>query len=108
MKVRVVVLRGAEADLHELRRNVTHRFGAKRWTSTLQSIRTAFERIAEHPQSGSLPDELSALNLVQFRQVLAGMNRIIYELRGTVAFVHVVCDVRRDLKTVLMRRLLEG
>jgi hypothetical protein len=27
-------------------------------------------------------------------------------LRGDTAFVHIICDVRMDLRTLLMRRLL--
>ncbi len=108
MTMRVVVLQGAELDLRELRRYLCHRFGTKRWTDTLQSIRSALLHIAEHPQSGHVPDELVTVQLVQYRQVLSGKNRIVYELRGPVVYVHLVCDTRRDLKTVLMRRLLES
>lgn|SRR5690606_5085685 len=107
MSVRVVILRGAEADLRELRRYVCKRFGAERWADTLRSIREALLRIGEHPQSGHFPEEMATLHLMQYRQVLAGKNRIIYELRGAMAYVHLVCDVRRDLKAVLLRRLLE-
>lgn len=108
MSVQVVVLRGAESDLHELRIYVSRRFGARAWANTLQGVRDVFTRIAAHPESGRLPDELAPLNLVQFRQVLAGMNRVVYELRGPVAYVHLVCDARRDLKAVLLRRLVEA
>lgn len=106
MSVHVVVLQGAEADLRELRRYVCHRFGAKRWAGTLQSIHAAFLRIAEHPETGHLPEELATMQLVQYRQLPTGKNRIIYELRGDLAFVHVACDARRDLRAVLMRRLV--
>lgn len=108
MTVSVVVLHGAETDLRELRRYVCHRFGAKRWAGTIGSLRAAFLRIAEHPEAGHVPDELVTLQLVQFRQVLAGKNRMVYELRGSTAYVHLVCDARRDLHAVLMRRLVEA
>ncbi|MGY0633676.1 type II toxin-antitoxin system RelE/ParE family toxin [Luteimonas sp. A478] len=107
MTVQVAILHGAEADLHELRRYLLRRFGASRWRDSKQEITRALARIASQPQAGKLPDELLALNLVQYRQVLSGMNRIIYELRGDVAYVHVICDVRRDLRAVLLRRILE-
>ena len=97
----------AEADLIELRAYLLRRFGASRWQDSKQAIQRAVARIASHPQAGKLPEELLALNLAQYRQVLADMNRIIYELRGDAAYVHVVCDVRRDLRAVLLRRLIE-
>ena len=107
MTVQVVILQGAEADLHELRAYLLRRFGASRWRDCRQASARALARIASEPQTVKLPEELLALNLVQYRQVLAGMNRIIYELRGDMAYVHVVCDSRRDLRAVLLRRILE-
>jgi toxin ParE1/3/4 len=106
MSLRVVVLRGAESDLRELRAYVGRRFGAKAWTSTLAALRTAFERIGTHPDAGRMPDELASLAFVQYRQVVVGKNRVIYEVRGGIAFIHLVCDARRDLKAVLLRRLV--
>jgi len=107
MTLRVVILQGAEADLHELRHYLLRRFGVAHWRESKEAIAQALARIASHPQAGKLPDELLALNLSQYRQVLTGMNRIIYELRGDMAYVHVICDVRRDLRALLLRRILE-
>ncbi|WP_196222186.1 hypothetical protein [Burkholderia ubonensis] len=39
---------------------------------------------------------------------IAGMNRIVYEVRGDIAYIHVVCDTRKDLKSILLRRLLRS
>jgi len=38
--------------------------------------------------------------------VLVGMNRIIYEVRGDILYIHIVCDARRDLRALLLRRML--
>lgn len=108
MTTRVVILQGAETDLRELRHYLCLRFGAAIWQSSYTAIKRAVGRIATHPQAGKLPDELVALNLAQYRQVLAGMNRIVYELRGDMAYVHVICDARRDLRAVLLRRIIEA
>ena len=107
MTVQVVILQGAEADLHELRHYLLRRFGRPHWRDSKQAIARALARIASQPRPGKLPEELLALNLAQYRQVLAGMNRIIYEVRGGMAYVHVICDVRRDLRALLLRRILE-
>ena len=108
MSVHVVILHGAEADLIELRQYMRRRFGIGAWKDSLAAIRKAIACIAAHPQAGKLPEELVALNLAQYRQVLAGMNRIVYEPRGDVVHVHVICDVRRDLRALLLRRLIEA
>jgi hypothetical protein len=34
------------------------------------------------------------------------MNRIVYELRDDTAYIHIVCDTRRDLQGLLMKRIV--
>lgn len=46
------------------------------------------------------------MNLTQYWQILSGKNRVIYEVRQDAVYVHLIVDVRRDLKDVLMQRLL--
>jgi hypothetical protein len=46
------------------------------------------------------------VNLTQYRQVIPGMNRIVYELRNEVIYIHIVCDTRRNTQSLLTRRLL--
>jgi hypothetical protein len=55
---------------------------------------------------GSVPEALEALQMVQYRQTLSGMNRIIYEVRQDTVFIHIIVDTRRDIASVLMRRLV--
>jgi hypothetical protein len=46
------------------------------------------------------------LDLNEYRQVVSGMNRIIYEIRQDAVFIHAVVDVRRDMVSLLTKRLL--
>lgn len=106
MAVKVVILHSAEMDLHSLKRYLTQNFGQAVWRQSYALIKEAIARVAAYPKLGVTPDELANLHLVQYRQVVTGMNRIIYELRGDTAFVHIVCDTRKDLQTLLMSRIL--
>ncbi|WP_256327215.1 hypothetical protein [Variovorax sp. EL159] len=54
--------------------------------------------IEVHPHAGRIPEELENLSTAQYRQVVSGMNRIIYEVRLDTAYIHLICDTRRDLK----------
>jgi plasmid stabilization system protein ParE len=108
MTVKVFILRSAEADLRELQRYVRKRFGEAAWNASYSKIKRAVAKIALHPRAGKLPDELLALNLAQYRQAMAGANRIIYELRDDAAYVHLICDERRDLRALLLRRVIEA
>lgn len=106
MKTNVVILRSAEADLRELRRYILKKFGQKTWEHSIEGIRKALERISAYPRAGTIPEELTLVAIDQYRQVVSGMNRIVYEIRGDTAYVHLICDTRQDLKNVLMRRML--
>lgn len=101
----VVFLESAEADLKDLKRYIVQNFGQAVWQSTYGKIRDAAAMIARHPKLGRVPPELESLNMAQYRQVVSGMNRIIYELREDATYVHIVCDTRRDLQSLLLRRI---
>ena len=106
--MKVVFLHDAEGDLKELRRYIASKFGKDTWLETKHQIKTAARSLATSPQSGHIPDELAELGMTQYRQVISGMNRIIYEVRGDLLYVHIVCDTRRDLRDLLTRRLLRA
>ena len=107
MTVKAVFLKSAEEDLKVLRSYIVKNFGADAWRTCRSKIQHAVELIQSFPDSGSIPDELERLHLRQYRQVVSGINRLIYEVRGDTAYIHIVCDARQDFKALLMRRLLQ-
>ncbi len=102
----VVFLHAAEQDLLELKDYVLKNFGAVVWRTTYRKIRDATTRLKKFPHEGRVPDELARLDIGQYRQVIAGMNRIIYEIRGDTLFIHIVCDTRKEMRVLLTRRML--
>lgn len=70
--------------------------------------KTASPNMNYSTQIKPFPEALEQINLTQYRQVLAGQNRIIYEQRQRIVYIHTVDDTRRDMKTLLMRRLLRA
>ena len=102
----VLVLRSAEADLKDLRAYIGKNFGQDVLRASYGKIKDAVAMIESHPKAGRIPPELERLNIAQYRQVLSGMNRLIYELRGDTAYIHIVCDTRRDLQGLLMKRIV--
>lgn len=105
--MKVVVLRSAEADLKSLKSYIVAKFGTKAWISSYAKIKESVAMIQSNPKAGRLPLELEGLGIAQYRQVLSGMNRIIYEVRDGTAYIHLFCDSRRDLQTLLMKRLVD-
>jgi toxin ParE1/3/4 len=94
-------------DLRELERFILARWSAPAWASAYEEIRAAIRLIAERPRAGSLCEELEALGTSNIRQVLAGPNRVLYEILddGTL-HIYAICNQKRELGTLLQRRFL--
>lgn len=97
----------AKADITELKEYVVQHSSKQVWKTASDEIRHAVS-ILEDPDAGIVCQDLAALGITTYRQMLTGQNRIIYEVdvAGNRIFIHIVCDQRRDLQTLLMRRLL--
>lgn len=108
MSFKVVILHSAKLDLRDTRDYILKKFSHGVWLATSAQVRNTIETLATSPFAGSIPDELKTVNLNDYRQVVSGMNRIIYEIRPDVIFVHAVIDVRRDLMSFLTKRLLRA
>lgn len=102
----VVFLRQEELDLIELKKYVCANFSQTTWQTTYKNIKTVVNELTTFPALGHTPPELHSLNLGQYRQVIAGKNRIIYEIRGMTIYIHIICDARQDMPTILFKRLL--
>ena len=108
MSLKVVILQSAQTDLKELRTYPIKQFSSQTWQSTYADLKTAILGLADLPYSGSIPEEVEKLNLGQYRQIISGMNRVIYEVREKNVFVHIIVDSRKSLPSLLMKRLLNG
>lgn len=74
-----------------------------------KEIRAAVATLQEWPdQKGTYIKELEDLNLNQYRQLLYGRYRIIFERVESkdLFVVHVVCHTSRNLESLLRRRQL--
>jgi toxin ParE1/3/4 len=106
MSFKIIILESAEHDLKELRSYIVKDFSQETWQKTFGRIKEAIRNLKTFPYAGSIPEEFEKINLSQYGQVISGMNRIIYEVRQDSVYIHLIADTRRDLKTVLIRRLL--
>ena len=65
-----------------------------------------FASLSESPQRGSHPKELLDLGIREYREVFFKPYRIIYREIEDDVHVMVIADGRRDMRTLLERRLL--
>lgn len=104
--MKVVFLEQAESDLKELKTYINTHFSPEAWQTSYIKIKESVRMLRLFPKAGHVPPELSDLNLTQYRQIISGMNRIIYEMRKNIVYIHIVCDVRKDMASLLLKRLL--
>lgn len=108
MSLPVVLLRGAEQDLDGILRFITEHDSAQNARRVLKALEDAVERLANLPSRGNIPKELRALGITEFREAHYKPYRIIYRVHADVVVVHCVVDGRRDMQSLLRRRLLRS
>ena len=64
--------------------------------------------LSELPRSGSYPRELLDLGIREYREVLSHPYRIIYRVLHERVYVLMIADGRRDMQSLLQRRLLQA
>jgi toxin ParE1/3/4 len=58
------------------------------------------------PERGDYPKELLALGIREYRQTSLKPYRVIYRVAGSQVIIYLIADGRRDMQSVLTRRLL--
>ena len=74
----------------------------------LDQIETALSSLSENPERGAYPKELLALGLREYREIFFKPYRIIFRVVDENVYVMVIADGRRDMQTLLQRRLLQA
>ena len=74
----------------------------------LDQIEKAFSSLSENPERGAYPKELLAIGLREYREIFFKPYRIIYRIVDENVYVMVIADGRRDMQTLLQRRLLQA
>ena len=98
----------ARDDLLEIRDYLKLYQSAAFVRKVTEQIRDEVGSLKDWPTKGTYVKELEELQLEQYRELLAGQHRIIFERASDAFYVHIVCHASRDLEALLRRRLLAG
>jgi plasmid stabilization system protein ParE len=107
--MKIVWTDAAQRDLLDIRAFLKDTESLQFAIKVTQEIRDEVATLKKWPKhKGRYVKELEELHLPQYRQLLAGQNRIIFE-RGDngTCYIHLACHTSRDLEAVLRRRLLD-
>lgn len=106
MSFEVLLTEDAQRDLGDLYRYILGHDGEARADHVLERIERVVAGLAQNPQRGSCPKELGTLGIRDYRQVFFKPYRLIYRVAERRVYVLVLVDGRRDMQTLLARRLL--
>ena len=104
----VVLTDDAARDLEEIYDYLDRHASPARADHVLERIEEAFQGLSEHPERGSYPGELLDIGIRQYREVPFGPYRIVYRVIEDTVYVFVIADGRRDMQSLLERRLLQA
>jgi toxin ParE1/3/4 len=102
----VLLTEGAEQDLEALYDYIAAFDSMANANYVLDRLMEVVEALAQFPERGSYPKELVALGIKDYRQTAFKPYRVIYRVLGSQVVIYLIADGRRDMQSVLARRLL--
>jgi toxin ParE1/3/4 len=102
----VLLTEGAEQDLESIHNYIAEVDGLARANGVLDRLLKVVESLSRFPERGSYPKELIALGMKEYRQTSFKPYRVIYRVTGSHVIIYVIADGRRDMQSLLARRLL--
>ena len=100
----------AVRDLDGIVDYVAERDLPKKAIDLFNAIAKTIGRLSDQPNRGARPKELAALGIRDYREVYFKPYRIIYRVVESeqMVYVYLIADGRRNLQTLLARRLLQA
>lgn len=104
-----VLLTGdAARDLNELYDYIVLHDSPRKADQVLREIEKVFSTLSEFPGRGVCPEELLSLGIREYREVFFKPYRVIYRVMEKNVYVLLTAGGRRDMQSLLERRLLEA
>lgn len=102
----VLLTAGAEQDLEDIHDYIAEFDSVRNADRVLERLLQAAVGLAAFPERGSHPKELLALGIREYRQVFFKPYRLLYRVMDRRVYVYLIADGRRDMQSLLARRLL--
>jgi toxin ParE1/3/4 len=102
----VLLTEGAEQDLEAIHDYIAEFDCVANANDVLDELMAVVETLSKFPERGSYPKELVGLGIKEYRQSFFKPYRVIYRVTGSQVIIYLIADGRRDMQSVLARRLL--
>ena len=105
-RYRVRLVEDAEQDLTDIYRYVALNDSVENADYVLDQLESLCSRLTELPERGRVPPELDRIDVTNYREVNFKSYRVIYEVIRQEVFIHCILDGRKDMSSLLQRRLI--
>lgn len=105
MVFRVVFTSGAKKDLRAIHTYIANNDSLQSADMIARKIVRSALSLRDLPNRGAHPPELLARGSRAYRQILFKPYRILHRVRASTVFIAVIADGRRDMASLLSRRL---
>lgn len=105
-RYRVRVIEDAELDLIDIYTYVAANDSGEKAQYVLDQLQTLCLSLDKLATRSHIPPELEHIGVTTYRQVHFKPYRVIYQISGQDVYIHCVLDGRRDMQSLLERRLL--
>ena len=102
----VLLTEGAEQDLEAIYDHIAEYDCVANANHVLDAVEGVVEGLSIFPERGSHPKELVGLGVKEYRQTFFKPYRVIYRVTRSQVIIYLIADGRRDMQTLLARRLL--
>jgi toxin ParE1/3/4 len=96
----------AEADIEAILDYAAENHSPEQAAKLLEKFRKLAESLREFPDRGNVPKELETVGVFEFRQLLSAPYRLFYNVQEAEVSILLVADGRRDMQSLLRKRLL--
>lgn len=105
-KYEVLLTEGAEQDLESICDYIAEFDCKANADYVLDRLLEVVESLSTFPERGAYPKELVALGIRDYRQAAFKPYRVIYRVMAQKVYIYVIADGRRDMQSLLLRRLI--
>ncbi|MBS0476223.1 MAG: type II toxin-antitoxin system RelE/ParE family toxin [Proteobacteria bacterium] len=104
----VLLTQGAEQDLESIYDYIADFDCPANADYVLDQLMEVVQSLTLFPERGNYPKELAALGIKDFRQTSFKPYRAIYRIVDRQVIIYLIVDGRRDMQSLLARRLLRA
>jgi toxin ParE1/3/4 len=98
----------AKTDLQDIYEYIAGHGAPAKADGVLDKLEALVESLSRFPKRGAVTKELRDVGIKDYREVYFKPYRVIYRVLGTKVYVYLIVDGRRDMQTLLTRRLIRA